>query len=1044
MKRSLWTSIVLTTVLALAVAAMIHWTSDKQSSQSSSTESVTPPKKEKWGKIGALPNEWFYIQRAYPSNLVDPVQRIEAADKYREKRAKARAESALGVEAALNWQLAGPTNIPGRITDLAVDPTDSATIYAANAGAGIFKSTDRGLTWRAVFDEVGTYSMGAVAVDPNHPNVVYAGTGEINGRVQSYDGTGLYKSVDGGETWAFSGLPLSFGIGRILVDPNNSNIVYAAVMGRLWEPNPERGLYRSTDGGSTWNLVLYLSEYTGCAEVIIHPSTGTLFAAMWERRWSLENTYTVSEAMVGPTSGLYRSTDGGNTWELMTDPDLPTGPTVGRIGLTLDPLSTRVYAFYWTFPGDGTDVYRSDNLGDTWMRMGAGVANATVTYRGYYFAMIKVAPGYPDRIYLGGVDLFRSDDGGSNWLQIGDWTQPYIYADQHAMYIHPGSPDFILVGNDGGVYLSTNGGLYNNWQNLTNFPNTQFYIVAIDPHNPARLYGGTQDRGTLRTPDGSLNSWQHVLGGDGFYCLVDHTDPNVAYAEWQWGNITKSYDGGASFGGVGNGINRGDRFCWNTPFAMDPNNHDVLYLGSHRLYQTTNGAASWAPISGDLTDGALAPGSNIISTIGLTAANSNVIYVGTGDANIWVTLNGGLNWQNRSAGLPNRWVTRVTPDPHDASVAYVTLSGYQITEWIPHIYRTDDYGQTWMPIAGDLPDAPINDVIVDPADASTLYIATDFGVYFTDDLGTTWAPLGEGMPMQPVLDLDFNQPTRQIVAATHGRSMYRLYFNCNSGSDSDGDGLADGCDNCPELANPDQSDLDYDRLGDPCDPCIFDAENDLDQDGLCAQDDNCPHAYNPDQSDADSDGLGDLCDACTDTDSDGLGDPGFPGTGGPGCRIDLCPNFPNPFGPFGDSDGDGVGDACDLCPGFDDKIDLDGDKVPDGCDNCPKDYNPGQEDSNGNNVGDVCEGCCHGRVGDANGSNEPTDEITLGDIMLLVDVKFISGDCSKLLCLTEADVTQDGGANPTCEDNVTLGDIMTLVDFLFITGPETAVLNTCL
>ncbi|MCX6833719.1 MAG: hypothetical protein NTW07_01060, partial [candidate division Zixibacteria bacterium] len=308
------------TILALVTIILIYATSHEQSRQDTSTQSATPPKKEKWGKIGSLPNEWFYIQRAYPSKLVDPVQRIKAADGYREMRAKARAASALSTEAALNWQLAGPTNIPGRVTDLAVDPTDSSIIYAANAGAGIFKTTDRGLTWRAVFDEVGTYSMGSVAIDPNHPNVVYAGTGEINGRVQSYDGTGLYKSVDGGETWTFSGLPMSFGIGRILVDPNNSNIVYAAVMGRLWEPNPERGLYRSTDGGATWNLVLYLSEYTGCAEVIIHPSTGTLFAAMWERRWSLEDSYTVSEAMVGANSGLYRSIDGGNTWEKMTDP----------------------------------------------------------------------------------------------------------------------------------------------------------------------------------------------------------------------------------------------------------------------------------------------------------------------------------------------------------------------------------------------------------------------------------------------------------------------------------------------------------------------------------------------------------------------------------------------------------------------------------------------------------------------------------------------------------------------------------------------------
>jgi len=1009
MKTPTRTLIILAIGLTVCVSAVFHAIYIQGSDGDDNDQYVTAPKKEKWGKIGALPNEWFYAQRAYPSTLVDPVQRVKAADEYREMRAKARAASALSTEAALNWQLAGPTNVPGRITDLAIDPNDSATIYAANAGAGIFKTTDRGLTWKAIFDEVGTYSMGAVTVDPNNPNVVYAGTGEINGRVQTYDGTGLYKSVDGGETWAFSGLPLSFGIGRILVDPNNSDVVFAAAMGRLWEPNPERGLYRSTDAGATWDPVLQLSEYTGCAEIIIHPSTGTLFAAMWERSWSLEGTYTVSEVMVGPTSGLYRSTDGGNTWELMTDSDLPTGPTVGRIGLTLDPLSTRVYAFYWTHPSDGTDVYRSDDLGDTWIRMGTDVADAAVTYRGYYFAMIKVAPGDPDRVYLGGVNLFRSDNGGSNWQQIGDWTEGYIYADQHAMYIHPGAPDYVLVGNDGGVYLSTSGGLFNNWQNLTNFPNTQFYTVAIDPHNPVRLYGGTQDRGTLRTPDGSLGFWQHVLGGDGFYCLVDHTDPNIAYAEWQWGNITKSTNGGASFFVASNGINRSDRFCWNTPFAMDPNNHNVLYLGSHRLYRTSNGAASWASISVDLTDGPSAPGSNIISTIGLPAANSNVIYVGTGDANVWVTLDGGSNWYNRSAGLPDRWITRVTPDPNDASVAYVTLSGYQIAEWIPHIYRTDDYGLTWTPIGGDLPDAPVNDIIVDPVEASTLYIATDFGIYFTENLGATWAPLGEGMPMQPVLDLDFNQPTRQIAAATHGRSMYRLYLDCDEGTDSDGDGLADNCDNCPGEPNADQADLDVDGVGDACDPCPYDNANDIDGDEICGNVDNCPYIGNPGQEDADGDGIGDVCDECTDTDGDFFGDPGFPGTGGPNCPEDNCPDIHNPYDP--DDDDDGFGNMCDICPGYDDNVDSDGDGIPDGCD-----------------------GCCVDRVGDANGLGG--DEPTIGDASLMIDAKFITGTCDGILpCLTEADVNQTGGLNPTCDD-ITIGDISVLIDYLFITGPS--------
>jgi len=519
----------------------------------------------------------------------------------------------------------------------------------------------------------------------------------------------------------------------------------------------------------------------------------------------------------------------------------------------------------------------------------------------------------------------------------------------------------------------------------------------------------TQDNGTLRTPDGSLSQWERILGGDGFYCLVDHTNPNIIYAEWQFGNIAKSINGGVSFSPVRNGINSADRFNWNTPFVMDPSDHNTLYLGTHRLYRTTNGASQWVAVSDDLTDGPAAQGSSVISTIGISPVTPGVIYVGTGDANVWVTRDGGLSWENRTAGLPDRWVTRVTADPVDAAVAYVTLSGYQQAERTSHLYRTIDYGANWTDIGSGLPDAPVNDVVVDPVSPSTLFIATDFGVYFTDDLGAHWAPLGDGMPLQPVLDLDFNQPTRQLVAATHGRSMYRLYLNCAFGPDTDADGIADECDNCPQTANAEQADLDVDGRGDACDLCPTDNLNDIDGDNLCAEFDNCPTAANPDQSDADSDGIGDLCDPCTDTDGDYFGDPGFPGTGSSGCPEDNCPDLYNPYDD--DTDTDGVGNLCD---------------------NCPQDFNPGQEDADGDNVGDACESCCIGRVGDVNGQGG--DEPTIGDVSALIDALFILGAPDYLPCLGEADVNQSGGDQPTADD-ITIGDISILIDYLFIGGP---------
>jgi len=755
-------------------------------------------------KAKQRPNDWFYIQRAYPGDHIPTAARLQAAQDARDMRQQAAAKG----KSAVTWAQAGPSNIPGRITDLAIHPSQPGVIYAASAAGGVFKSTDYGATWTATFDNTGTQSVGAIAIHPTNPNILYAGTGEANSAGDSYEGTGVYKTTDGGQNWTYMGLPESYHIGRIIIDPLRPESVYVAVAGKLFGTNTERGLYRSPDGGQTWDQLLYTAEFTACIDVALHPSTGTMLAAMWERYREPR------ERVVGGwTSGLYRSTDFGASWSFI-DRDLPQpAADLGRIGVSIDPLSNTAYAILCDHPGDFIGVYKSTTLGHGWTQTSDGVLNGFLGGFGWYFGQVRVAPGNPDVAYALGVYLAKTTDGGASW----EYVDNGIHVDHHAMYILETDVNVVYDGCDGGVNYTSNGANY--WTTYVEMPNTQFYAITIDPHDPDRLYGGTQDNGTMRTLSGAQDDWQRIFGGDGFYSIVDHTDQNIIFAEYQWGNLYKSTTGGSGFQWAMDGIDYySDRHNWCTPVVMDPSDHNTLYYGSNRLYKTTDGAEYWVPISGDLTDGD-DPGNltfGTITTIDVAATDGQVVYVGTDDANVWVTTNGGGDWQDISGTLPTRYVTRVTVDPDDAATAYVTFSGYKESSHLPHIFRTTDYGENWDDIHGDLPDAPINDVIVDPHDNSILYVGTDFGVFATEDLGSTWTPLETGMPIVPIHDLAFDKRTRKLVAGTHGRSMYQTTVPCPDDTDSDGDGIMDACDNCPEHYNPGQEDSNGDGTGDAC------------------------------------------------------------------------------------------------------------------------------------------------------------------------------------------------------------------------------------
>lgn len=720
---------------------------------------VTHPLRQEGKEEEKKPNDWFFMQRAYPLGDIPVDQYLASLDQAQRMRAKASDGN------GPVWTQAGPTNIPGRITGLAVHPDYPNTIYAGAACGGVFKSIDSGVSWTPIFDEQGTPSTGAVAIHPNDPQILYVGTGEANGSGDSYPGTGIYKSTDGGSSWTHIGLEESYHIGRIAIHPLCPETLFVAACGKLFGTNPERGIYKSTNGGATWERKLFISDSTAAVDVAVDPTNPEIiYVAMWER---LRDP--ARRKVGGWTSGIHKSTDGGDTWYQLTNGLPPSGPDVGRIGLSVCASSPNVvYSMYCDDPGNFVGLYKSTDYGESWTRTNDSALLAILSGFGWYFGNVMVDPTDPDVVFALGVYLYRSTDGGSSW----SYVSRYVHVDHHAMFISPIEPNRIYLGSDGGVYLSGDGG--DSWSLCTGQPSTQFYAITIDYLHPERLYGGTQDNGTLRTVTGASDDWERIHGGDGFYTNVDFVDPDVIYAEYQFGYLRKSIDFGYSWIYMMNGIYEEDRCNWCTPVVMDPVDNRTLYYGSYRLYKTTQGGGNWHIISDDLSDG---PGGGnrsygTITTIAPAPSDSQVVYVGTDDANVWVTTDAGENWTRIDAALPDRWITRVSVDPFADSVAYVTLSGHHVSGTLAHIYRTTNYGGTWEPISSDLPEGPINDVIVDPMNSNVLYVGSDVGVYVTTNLGESWAPLGTGLPITTVHDLCFHEPTRKLVAGTHGRSMF--------------------------------------------------------------------------------------------------------------------------------------------------------------------------------------------------------------------------------------------------------------------------------
>ena len=656
-------------------------------------------------------------------------------------------------------------NVGGRIAALDVHPQYPDTIFVGAASGGVFRSYDRGETFEPLFDEQLTLAVGDLDIAPSDPSTIYVGTGEANAGAGTlaYDGFGVYKSTDGGDNWQHLGLEESGSVGRIEVHPQDPDRAYVAAMGFLFEPNETRGLYRTTDGGASWERVLYLNDSTGVVDVVLHPEhPDTLYAATWERKRRPGHYY-----YGGQSSGVYRSYDGGDSWERL-EQGLPQGE-VGRIGLALCPSAPQVlYAQYIDPVGHLMEVYRTDDGGDNWAVAGSSGINSPGFM--WWFGRLFTHPANTETVYLHNIALFRTENGGENWSKVSNG----VHVDQHDMYIDPNNPDYIVLGNDGGLYVSENGA--NSWSHRKSLPITQFYTCEVDESDPRRRYGGAQDNGTQRSPDGLIDDWEKIWLGDGFRCLVDPLDNDYVYVSSQRGILRRSMQGGSNFQWSLSGIPNAEERNWSTPYEFNPNNPRSLYYGAQRLYKSTNRAAFWAPISGNLT-GPEDPGNltyGTLSSIAISPADTQVIWVGTDNGLVWKTADEGGEWAAVNADLPNRWVTRLAADPVDAETAYVTFSGYQLNEYLPHVFKTTDGGASWQDISNGLPEVPVNELIIDPDSPDHLYLTNDVGVYVSYNAGNTWSALGHGLPPVVVSDLRLHSPSQELYAGTYGRGMYSL------------------------------------------------------------------------------------------------------------------------------------------------------------------------------------------------------------------------------------------------------------------------------
>ena len=694
----------------------------------------------------------------------------------------------------LTFRNIGPAVTSGRIADLAVDPSNPSTWYVAVASGGVWKTINAGTTWTPIFDKQASYSTACVVVDPKDPLVIWVGSGENNSQRSVSYGDGVYKSTDGGATWKNVGLKESEHIGKIVIDPRDSNVVYVAAQGPLWSSGGDRGLYKTTDGGKNWKKVLDISADTGITDLVYDPrNPDVLYAASYQRRrhvWTLING--------GPESAIHKSVDGGSTWQKIIN-GLPE-VQLGRIGLGISAADPdKLYAVVEAADGK-SGFFRSTNAGAKWEKRSDHKTSSP-----QYYQEIFVDPKDADRIYSMDTWMQISEDGGTTFKKVGErWK----HVDNHALYIDPEDTDHLINGCDGGVYESWDRGA--TWRFIPNLPLAQFYKLAIDNALPFyNVYGGTQDNNTVGGPSRTTNEsgirnsdWFVTTGGDGFQPRVDPEDPNIVYSESQYGGLTRHDRRTGETVDIRPEVFKGEaplRFNWDSPLIISPHSHTRLYFAAQRVFRSDDRGDSWRVVSGDLTrqldrnkmkvmgrlwsadavakNASTSYYGNIVS-LTESPLQEGLLFAGTDDGLIQITTDGGSNWQklDKFAGIPELgYVSDIEASQHDANVVYASFGNHQQGDFKPYLLRSRDRGKTWTSIAGDLPqNGSVWTIAEDPVDAGLLFVGTEYGVFFSKDGGAKWIQLKGGLPPIAVRDIAIHKRDNDLVLATFGRGFYIL------------------------------------------------------------------------------------------------------------------------------------------------------------------------------------------------------------------------------------------------------------------------------
>ena len=722
----------------------------------------------------------------------------------------------------LKWQNLGPTNVSGRVTDVAVvaPKGKNYTIYVASASGGLWKTENEGTTWTAIFVDQATAAFGDIALAPSNPQTIWAGTGEQNIFRSSQAGCGVYKSTDGGKTWAHMGLADTNTVARIVVHPKNPDVVYVAASGHEWTSNPERGVFKTTDGGKSWTKVLFVNDQTGAYDLVMDPKDNdTLYAATWQRTRKKWNDPRNFDGYTG--SGIHKTTDGGKSWQPINS-GLPDARWRGRIGLDLCLAKPNVlYTLVDNYevsrqptPEELTDsygvpssgfikgatVFRSDDGGGSWKQV-SGLTPEQKTFMerhsntyGWVFGQIRVDPNDDNTVYIMGVPFSVSTDGGKTFKYV---RSPG--GDNHALWIDPDNSNYLIKGFDQGVAVSYDKG--KNWRYFQNeIPVCQFFNIAYDMATPFKVYGSMQDHGSFRAPvDLSkgrdkipAQKFEQAPGGEGSNQAIDPTNPNIVYSEYFYGTISRS-----EYGKPGEDPTYPDstfllpapfegetplRGQWLAPFILSPQDPNIVYHGMQYVLRSLNRGGSWEKISPDLTTNNPAERGDIpyqtLFTISESPLRYGLVYAGTDDGRLWITKDDGKAWQEITAGLaPGKWMSRVVASAYTLGTVYLTQNGKRDDDFTPYVWKSTDFGKTWVSIAKGIPVGPVNVIREDPVNAKILYVGTDMGVYVTTDGGKSWMTLGSDLPTVYVHDLIIHPRDNVIVIATHGRGMWVLDAN---------------------------------------------------------------------------------------------------------------------------------------------------------------------------------------------------------------------------------------------------------------------------